>query len=63
MKLTSLQYTKMMTSPVAVPSVVITVTMISVDDGLLSTIVCINDCWYSIRCDDELLKHIADTKK
>ena len=54
----------MMTSPVAVPSVVIiAVTMISIDDGLVSTIICINDCWCSIRCDDELLKHIVATKK
>ena len=63
MKLTSLQYTKMMTSPVAVPSVIITVTMISIDNGLVNNIVCINDCWCSIRCDDELLKHIVATKK
>ena len=46
------------TSPVAVPSVVITVTVISVDDGLVRFSVNINDPRSSFVETDDLLKHI-----
>ena len=49
-------------SPVAVPSLVMTVITISVGKGLVSTMVYINDSWCSKICNDDLLKHTLDAK-
>ena len=49
-------------SPVAVPSLVMSVIIVSVGEGLVSTIVSINDRWCSKICNDDLLKHTLDAK-